>query len=65
MNHNSRSDVLIEDLTLKLNESKNYSCQLEEEVQRLQKNKFELEERLTAHELTNKSLLKQFNKINK
>lgn len=65
MNHNSRSDSLIEDLNRKLCESKSYTCQLEEEVQRLQKFKFELEERLSAHELTNKSLLKQFNNLNK
>lgn len=65
MNHNSRSDALIEDLTSRLNESKIYSSQLEEEVQRLQKMKFELEERIAAHELTNKSLLKQFNNLNK
>ena len=65
MNHNSRSDALIDDLAKKLGESKNYAVQLEEEVQRLQILKFELEERVSAHELTNKSLLKQFNKLNK
>lgn len=65
MNHNSRSDSLIEDLNKKLCDSKTYACQLEEEVQRLQKIKFELEERLSAHELTNRSLLKQFNNLNK
>lgn len=65
MNQSARSDVLIEELSVKLSESKKYSLQLEEEVQRLQKIKFELEERISAHEMTNKSLLNQFNNFHK
>ena len=41
----------------------NYSKQLEIEVQRLQKIKFDHEEQISAHELTNQSLLKQFNDL--
>lgn len=65
LNHNSRADAFIEDLSSKLKSSQNYATTLEEEVQRLQKIKHELEERIIAHESTNQSLLKQFNSLNK
>ena len=65
LNHNSKADVFIEDLSSKLKASQNYIKNLEEETLRLQKIKYELEERIIAHESTNQSLLNQFNTLNK
>lgn len=65
LNYNSKADSIISDLNLKLKESKIHSDNLEEEVQRLQKHKYQLEEKILAHELTHESLLKQFNSIKK
>lgn len=65
LNQNSKADAIIEDLRSKLRESQSYVAQLEEQIQRLQIIKFELEERIFAHESTNQSLLKQFNSLNK
>lgn len=65
LNHNSKADAFIEDLSIKLKESQKYASQLEEEIQRLQKIKFELDESIKAHESTNQSLLKQFNALTK
>ena len=63
LNQNTKSESAIADLTTKLQEIQNYSKQLEIEVQRLQKIKFDHEEQISAHELTNQSLLKQFNDL--
>lgn len=65
LNRNSKADDFIEDITFKLKECRTYSVNLEEEVQRLQKIKVELEERISAHEATNESLLKQFYNMKK
>jgi hypothetical protein len=65
LNHSSKADSYIEDLGSKLKTSQNYAATLEEEVQRLQRIKHELEERIIAHESTTQSLLKQFNSLNK
>lgn len=65
LNHNTKSDVLIEDLSSKLKASQTYAKNLEEETQRLQKIKYNLEEKIIAHESTNQSLLKQFNSLHK
>lgn len=60
LNINTKSESIIEDLTKKLQETQNYANQLEAEVQRLQKNEFELKEKISMHEATTQNLMKQF-----